>query len=150
MITAALIALTVMSRQTICDGITYADNPSSLWIPVSSLRKGVSVEMEVEERRSRLLIGQSKISLRKLIGVADWAVKISDLRKAGFGLEWDDDEKKAGLWLGNDMIVVYLGSKLVQVGLDNQELRAYQGQLLVLRTSVSAKFTGRIPQGIFQ
>lgn len=136
-----------LGTQAVCDGVTYAEDPSSLWVPVSALRQDTALKFEI--KKSTLLAGDLKVPLRKLYGTDDWVAKVTDLRKIGFGFEWDDDEKKAGLFYGDDVLVVNLRPKRVAISLDDQEMRAFQGRLLVLRSRVSTGFNDRTPEGLF-
>jgi hypothetical protein len=144
---STIIALLLMHDQSSFDGITYADNPSTLWVTLNALRDGVGLETEV--KKGSLVFEKSSVPLRKLYGVSDWAVRLSDLRNVGFGVKWDQEKRNAGVTYGDWAMVVNLRPKKVLVSIEDQELQAYQGTTLVLRTPVSTGRNDWTPRGLF-
>lgn len=136
-----------LNSQMVCDAVSFADNPSALWVPLSGLKSGFAIGIEIKD--SSLMVGGQKLPMLKLVGVDDWLVKISNLKRIGFETVWDDQEKQAELTFRYDSLIVTLRQKRVLITLGTQELKAYQGRFLVLKTNISSGSRARTPEGHF-
>lgn len=85
--------------------------------------------------------------MRKLVGADDWVVKLSELPKTGTNVVWDNKAMTATMERDGIEIQVVLRPKKVEIDLDDQELTAYQGSTLVLKTHISSGRNDGTPRG---
>ncbi|RYG25772.1 hypothetical protein EON82_05880 [bacterium] len=131
------------------DGVSFAANPGKLLAPLRQTFEALGLPVrfvdgrltvagrEVSESGPTLPDGTRLVPLRALRG---WNVSV----------EWDAEARRARLDHKDKEVFVCLGEKRVTIDKSAQELRAVQGNLVVLRAKVSTgRKSKRTPNGSF-
>lgn len=124
------------------EGITFASDPSTVYVPTREAAEAAGWSIRWDAPAKRLYLSERAISPKSLTRFLDGSLLIAATAIAG--LCGDDDWKSATAWTplfcGPREIRIRAGVKRVEIDLTKQELRAWQGERLVLSTHVS---TGR-------
>ena len=152
-----ILALTVFATRLLAipsevlDGISFADDPHMLFVPVEEIALALRWEMQLDQERISLnghLLDAAY--LRKLTN-GTLLVPLDELQRAGATITWSDDGMQATVASDHAKIAIPFGNKRVEVDLANQRLRAYQGARLVLDSAISTGREGKkTPAGEFK
>jgi hypothetical protein len=152
-----LLALTISAplveaiRSEELDGISFADDPHMLFVPVEEIASALRWEMQLDQERISLnghLLDPAH--LRKLTN-GTLLVPLDELQHAGATITWSDDGMQALVASDHRKIAIPFVNKRVEVDLSNQRLRAYQGARLVLDSAISTGREGKkTPSGEFK
>lgn len=146
MVTA--LALTVHARtQASCDGVTFADSPSKLWVPIANLPD--AWKGEVNTNSGTILLNNTSIRMRRLYGTDGWVVRLTDLAISGLTISWNHEQKSATVSSRDSQLRVIVAPKFVRINLSQQQLTAYQGATVVLKTNISSGRNNWTPRGDF-
>ena len=134
-------------------GISFADRPETLYVDARKVADALGWEVVWEEATQRLSINNKVItspsSVRRLLDGTALLV-VGALRSLGGDVSWDASSGKAIVKSGNRSVEIIRGEKRVEVDCATQRLQAWQGDTLVLETSVSTGGAGhRTPTGDF-
>jgi hypothetical protein len=123
----------------VVQGVTFATDEGKIYVPLGELEQ--RLHFQIEDKDKRML-------LRKL---SDGTLLMSLEEIAGKGLVVERDESGSNrkIVVGKTDLAIVVGEKRVEVGLAEQRLRAWQGELLVLETRISSGRNGRTPKGRF-
>jgi len=124
------------------DGVDFADQPGVLYVPAKML--ATQLAWTCDYVRGRLILnGHSIAGARQLFDGTE-LVPLRTLGQLGATVAWDPALEQASIEAAGHSSIVHRGNKYAFVSKNAQELRAYQGSLLVLRSHVS---TGRKGHG---
>jgi hypothetical protein len=125
------------------DGISFAEDPHMLFVPVEEIASALRWEMQLDQERISLnghVLDAAR--LRKLTN-GTLLVPLDELQRAGAMITWSDDGMQAVVASDHTKIAISFAEKRVEVDLANQRLRAYQGARLVLDSTISSGREGK-------
>jgi len=146
-------SLTAAAAEVI-DGISFADDPHTLFVPVEEIARYLGWEMQLNQESKQISLNGHPLDaarVRKLTN-GTLLVPLDELQRAGATITWSDDGMEAfaasGLF---KRAAIRFADQHVEVDLANQRLRAYQGARLVLDSHISSGREGRkTPPGDFK
>jgi hypothetical protein len=152
-----LLALTISApqleaiRSEDLDGISFADDPHTLFVPVEEIALALRWEMQLDQERISLNGHMlDPVHLRKLTN-GTLLVPLDELQRAGATITWSDDGMHALVASDHTKIAIPFANKRVEVDLSDQRLRAYQGARLLLDSAISTGREGKkTPSGEFK
>ncbi|MFN3650296.1 MAG: L,D-transpeptidase family protein [Armatimonadota bacterium] len=134
------------------EGVTFAAEPGVLYVPVREAAESLALRARWDgERQTALLEGKpvSDAATRLLLEGAT-LISVRDLEQWGAKVRWDAERGAARVTHGERVFWVRSGPKRVAVNRSTQQLRAWQGDRLVLETRVSTGAPGNeTPTGSF-
>ena len=135
------------------DGISFADDPHKLFVPVEEIALALRWEMQSDQASKQISLNGHLLDaghLRKLTN-GTFLVPLDELQRAGARITWSDDGMHALVASDHTKVEIWFANKRVEVDLANQRLRAYQGARLVLDSAISTGREGKkTPSGEFQ
>lgn len=142
---------TVPVVETVIQGVTFADALGTLYAPIREL--GEALDLPVRwEKQGGTWLGGDEVSPQHLRGLPSGSQLLA-LRALGqwsATVSWDPETETAQVARGERKVRVPWGEKRVEISLDAQQLRAYQGERLVLDTRISSGRPGmETPTGTF-
>ena len=153
-----LLALTILASSLtaaeLIDGISFADDPHMLFVPVEEIAPALGWEMQLNQESKQISLNGRALDsarIRKLTNGTS-LVPLDELQRAGATITWGDDGMQALVANGYfKKAATRFADKHVEVDLGNQRLRAYQGARLVLDSHISSGREGRkTPPGDFK
>jgi hypothetical protein len=154
-----LLALTISAprveaiRSEELDGISFADDPHMLFVPVEEIALALRWEMQLDQESWQISLNGHLLDpahLRKLTN-RTLLVPLDELQRAGATITWSDDGIQALVASDHKKIAIPFANKRVEVDLSNQRPYAYQGARLVLDSASSTGREGkRTPSGEFK
>ncbi len=147
----SLLALTVLAAGAYAEtveAVTYADAPGKAYVPIREMGRAVGWYVHWDEATNQILMDEKPVerkSLRKLFDGTNM-IEIRVLEKLGAEIkQHPEDGWSIKTYKATAQVVV--PDKEVEVAIDHQELRAWQGSRLVMRTNVSSGAGGSTPRG---
>jgi hypothetical protein len=154
-----LLALTISAprleaiRSEELDGISFADDPHMLFVPIDEIALALRWEMQLDQESGQISLNGHLLDaahLRKLTN-GTLLVPLDELQRAGATITWSDDGMQALVASDHRKIAIPFVNKRVEVDLSNQRLRAYQGARIVLDSAISTGREGKkTPSGEFK
>ncbi len=154
-----LLALTISAPRPVAaaseaiDGISFADDPHMLFVPVEEIASALGWEMQLDQESGQISLNGHPLDaaqLRKLTNGSS-LVPLDELEHAGATITWSDDGMQPLVARDHKKVAVQFANKHVEVDLANQRLRAYQGARLVLDSHISSGREGKkTPSGEFK
>ena len=132
------------------EGVTFAGS-NRIYVPVREAGEALGWPVSWEGG-TVFLRGEEldKQGARKLLS-GSRLIYVRDLERVGASVQWDPDRKTAIVTSGDGAFQTRDGDKRTIVDRENQELRAYQGDRLVLKTDISTGAMGRrTPAGTYR
>lgn len=130
-------------RRTVADGITFARNPESLYLPLPELRRALDLPAEVGTN--------DPDGVPERVLPDGTALAPVEALREPVSLGWFQRRTAARLTQGEQELWVRRGLKRVALNLREQRLRAWEGERLVLETRISSGRKGmETPQGTFR
>jgi len=155
-----LLALTILAwsltatAAEVIDGISFADDPHILFVPVEEIAPVLGWEMKLNQESKEIFLNGNALDAARLRKLTNGTplVPLDELQRAGATTTWDDDGMQALVASGFfKKAPIRFAAKHVEVDLGNQRLRAYQGARLVLDSDISSGREGRkTPPGDFK
>jgi lipoprotein-anchoring transpeptidase ErfK/SrfK len=146
-------SLTAPAAEVI-DGISFADDPHILFVPVEEIAPALGWEMKLNQELKEIFLNGQALNAARLRKLTNGTplVPLDELQRAGATTTWDDDGMQALVASGFfKKAAIRFAAKHVEVDLGNQRLRAYQGARLVLDSDISSGREGRkTPPGDFK
>jgi hypothetical protein len=144
-----LAAAPCFAQQGSISGIDFGDEPGKLYVPLKSVVQGLGLP-QIGQGASLTLCGKPVNSPRYLFDGTE-LVAVANLQQLGAKVAWSEYTEDAMISFAGKTITVHRGVKRAEVNKSRQELRAYQGDLLVLDTHVSTGRKGHgTPSGDFE
>jgi len=154
-----LLALTISAprleaiRSEELDGISFADDPHMLFVPIDEIAFALRWEMQLDQESGQISLNGHLLDaahLRKLTN-GTLLMPLDELQRAGATITWSDDGMQALVASDHRKIAIPFANKRVEVDLSNQRLSAYQGERLVLDSAISTGREGKkTPSGEFK
>lgn len=129
-------------------GFDFGDEPGKLYVSLNGVATLLGLD-KGSKGDDLTLNGKPVEDTRELFDGTE-LVSIDSLERFGVKVSWDNATQTADLQLGDKSVTVHRGAKRAEVNKARQELRAYQGDVLVLDTHVSTGRRGHgTPSGSF-
>jgi hypothetical protein len=140
----------VLTRAEDVPGITFADKSSLAYMPIRVLAQRLGVEVELAADEKTVTIGDKSFkTFRRLYG-GDVLIRVEDISKFGGVYETTHEPDKLLVRTNLLEFNVLIGKKHIEVDKAAQELTAYQGDVVVIKTNVSTGRPGHnTPNGEF-
>jgi hypothetical protein len=135
------------------DGISFADDPHMLFVPIEEIASALRWEMQLDQESGQISLNGHLLHAAHLRKLTDGTllVPLDELERAGATITWSNDGMQALVASDHTKIAIPFANKRVEVDLANQRLRAYQGNRLVLDSSISTGREGKkTPSGEFK
>ncbi|MBS1714818.1 MAG: L,D-transpeptidase family protein [Armatimonadetes bacterium] len=135
------------------EGVTFANKPGQVFAPLRQTCQSLGLVVEWDDTTSEVVVGEKRFKERDFRTLFDGTklVPLRDLEKFGVTVHYDDGSDSAVLSYQDKETTVSLGQKRVEISIDDQTLRAWQGQILVMETNVSTGRRGHTtPKGSFK
>ena len=135
------------------DGISFADDPHMLFVPIEEIASSLRLEMQLDQESGQISLNGQLLDAAHLRKLTDGTllVPLDELQRAGATITWSNDGMQALVASDHTKIAILFANKRVEVDLANQRLRAYQGNRLVLDSSISTGREGKkTPAGEFK
>ena len=124
----------------VVQGVTFAADDGKIYVPLD----------EIEQRLHFQLADTEKRMLLRKLSDGTLLMPLEEIAGKGLVVERDESGSSSKIVVGTTDLVIVCGEKRVEVGLADQRLRAWQGELLVLETRISSGRNGRTPKGRFR
>lgn len=141
----------VPMAETVIEGVSFADAPGTLYAPIRELGEALDLPVRWEEQGGTWL-GGNEVSPQHLRGLPSGSqlLALRALVQWSATVSWDPESGAAQVTREQREVRVPWGEKRVEISLDAQQLRAYQGERLVLDTRISSGRPGmETPTGSF-
>ncbi len=135
------------------DGISFADNPHMLFVPIEEIASALRWEVQLDQESGQISLNGQLLDAAHLRKLTDGTllVPLDELQRAGATITWSNDGMQAVVASDHTKIAIPFANKQVEVDLANQRLRAYQGARLVLDSAISTGREGKkTPSGEFK
>ncbi len=134
--------------QSTLPGIDFGDAPGKLYVPLRPAATSLGLDLGGTEWKLKIN-GKPVEDVRELFDGTK-LIPVDSLEPYGAKVVWDGATQTADVQLGAKSVAVHCGAKRAEVNKSEQELRAYQGDLLVMKTHVSTGRRGHgTPSGSF-
>jgi len=153
---AVFLALTISALHLAAaalDGISFAENPHLLFVPVEEIASALGGEIQLDQESGQTTLNGHLLEAAHLRKLTDgtFLVPLDELQSAGATITWSDDGMQAFAASDHKKVAIQFANKHVEVDLANQRLRAYQGARLVLDSPISSGREGKkTPPGEFK
>jgi hypothetical protein len=129
-------------QKTVLEGVTFAGAEGEIYAPVRAVGQALDWPVHWDKRSETVYLGDRKIPSKQLRSLPDGTqlVSLRALEDWEAKIAWKERRDAAQVVKGNRSAWVREGEKRVAINRDAQQMRAWQGSLLVLDTRVS---TGR-------
>src|SRR5438874_6485593 len=153
---AVFLALTISALHLAAaalDGISFAEDPHLLFVPVEKIASALGWEIQLDQESGQTTLNGHLLEAAHLRKLTDgtFLVPLDELQSAGATITWSDDGMQAFAASDRKRVAIQFANKHVEVDLANQRLRAYQGARLVLDSPISSGREGKkTPPGEFK
>lgn len=134
------------------NGITFAEEPDAVYLPLEEAAGHLRWPVRHDRKGGFIHLNGHALRTPKLRHLTDGTplIKLADLEPIGAAVTRDVDAKLANVEDNDRHFTVHIPPKRVEVDLAKQQLRAWQGDRLVLRSRISSGRDGTTPTGSFQ
>ncbi len=130
-------------------GMTFADQ-GTIYVPARMLASRLSLDLEFDEKKNTITIGGHEFGDIHRLFAGDALIPIREITKFGATLEPVADQSKFTVQSNVYKFDITIGPKRIEVSKALQELTAYQGDMVVLKTNISTGKPGHgTPNGDF-
>lgn len=132
-------------------GITFADKPGVTYVLARTLSERLSLDLDLDKNEKVMTIGgQTFTGFRRLFS-GNIIIPIRDIEKLDGTLEPTNEVGRVTIQHYANTFDVVVGKKRIEVDKSAQELTAFQGNVIVLKTNVSTGKPGHnTPNGEFK
>lgn len=131
--------------------VTFADKGSTTFVPARLVGQRLGLEVVLEDNGKFVMVGQTKLDVPKRLFAGDTLIALRDLEKLETTVHFDDATGKTLVYNDQVEFEVIRGKKRIEVDQGTQELTAYEGDLVVMKTNISTGRPGhRTPNGEFK
>ena len=131
-----------LNAQDVIPAIRFPDNPASYYVPIRAAANALG--MNVSSDKNHVFLNDVQVTDTRELLDGTALMPIDELSRWKAQVSWDTVLETAAIDLNGKHIIARKGAKRVEISKKAQELRAYEGDLLVLETHVS---TGRKGHG---
>jgi hypothetical protein len=135
------------------EGITFAGKPGTLYVGVREAAEALDLPVHWEGESRNVFVNNKPLDRNDLkwLPEGNLLVPVRDLEPVGVTVVWDGENNTATLSHGTQQIQVHKGRKRVEIDKNQQELRAWQGKRLVMKSKISTgKMGHRTPNGTYR
>lgn len=133
------------------DGITFANHPSTLYVPVREVSKALDMPLGITKEGRIQLAGIKLAAKGRTLRKGQRLIPLRALKRWKADLSWNPAKQEAKVTRMGKSVSVRLGAKHVVIEKTTQRLIAKQGKRTVLDTRVSTGRAGyRTPNGTFK
>lgn len=127
------------------DGVAFAQRPNVLYAPIRGLGQALDLPVHWDAGSETVYLNNRAVPGEELHALPDGRhlLRLRALEERGATVRWDPEQQVAHVIHNDREARVRKGEKRVAINLEEQQMRAWQGDLLVLDTRVS---TGRPSQ----
>lgn len=134
----------------VVQGITFADKPGVIYVLARTLSERLSLELELDKDEKVMTIGDQKFENFRRLYSGNIIVPIREIEKFSGTIEPTPEADRVEVQCNGILFDVVVGKKRIEVDKAAQELTAYQGEIVVLKTNVSTGRPGHnTPNGEF-
>jgi hypothetical protein len=132
------------------DGITFANSPQKVLIPVREVANGLNIPFG--KAKGRLLLGKKPLAVKgPELANGTRLIPLQSLGSYGISVVWDARNRRSKLYKGAKVLYVRRGQKRIVIDKSSQTIRALQGTRTVMRSPVSTGIAAKqTPNGIFR
>ena len=135
------------------NGSHVSKMPGQIFVPLRATAEALGVEVTWDEKTQQVGIGTVDIPDKEFVYLYNDTklVPIRIFERVGAAVIFDEDKLETTVSLSGKDVQVKLGAKRVEVSINDQKLRAWQGDILVMETNVSTGKRGHsTPRGKFK
>jgi lipoprotein-anchoring transpeptidase ErfK/SrfK len=132
-------------------GITFADKPGVTYVLARTLSERLSQELELDKNEKLMTIGDQKFEDFRRLYTGNIILPIRDIEKFGGTIEPTAEVDRVEVQCNGIVFDVVIGKKRIEVDKAAQEMTAFQGDIVILKTNVSTGRSGHnTPNGEFK
>lgn len=147
---ATATAGSIFAQPSALPGVDFGSEPGTLFAPVKLTCDALGIPYKEDHRKVYLNGKADPVPVRTLF-TGNKIIAVKDLAPYGVQTIWDPVSLTATLTLNGKSVLVHRGQKFVCVNKRVQQLRAYEGSLLLMETHVSTGRRGHeTPAGSFR
>lgn len=135
-----VVRLKMNVSKEVVQGVTFATDEGKIYVPLDKMEQRLGFQLSDKEE---------SMLLRKLFN-GTLLISLEEIAEKGLVVERNESKSNRKVVIGAVDLEIVCGEKRVEVGLVDQRLRAWQGELLVLETRISSGKNGRTPKGHFR
>lgn len=142
--------LSAAQKLAVIDGITFIDEPGVLYLPARDVGKALDWRLAVGKDGKTVYLNQKQVESRvRKLADGTSLIPLRELKRRG--LEVTPERKITKVRIKNRAFYARQGAKRVVVNKAHMEIRAWQGQRVVLASPVTLGIEGHdTPSGIFK
>jgi lipoprotein-anchoring transpeptidase ErfK/SrfK len=131
-------------RPATIDGVTFFDRPNEIQVPARQAAKLLGWKLSVNPQDHELKLNGKHVKASQTRELEDGTATLSlqALRALGATVNWNSQRGSAALKSKGHVFFVRKGAKRVVINRTHQELRAFQGGRLVLKSPISTGVEG--------
>jgi lipoprotein-anchoring transpeptidase ErfK/SrfK len=147
-LTAFLALSFAWAQSPVLEGITFAGDPDSVYVPARPLAKGLGLPIEFDVKANSVRLGGQDFPSDRTLYDNTKLILLRDLENVGVTMSWTPANRIVTAILNDKSVQIHVGSKRLTVDLSTQQLEAYEGDFLVFSSHVSTGKEGkRTPAG---
>ena len=151
LVAAGGLAIARIRQTSPIDGISFADRPGALYVPVRDLGRAMGQDVDFNEDSGAVKIGARAIHQSKRLLDGTRLIHVGDARNLGASVDWNPDSNTATVHYKDASVQIVDAPKKVVIDKSAQQIRAYQGSRLVMKSRVSTGREGHgTPDGRFK
>jgi L,D-transpeptidase catalytic domain len=145
---AVFLAGCCLAGAELIDGVTFATSPGKLYVPLDEVGRALHWQLKVEEAGFQLNSRPLDTQVLRQLVDGTVLVPLAELERIG-ALTAAGAAGQVAVIGGRRHFTTTAGPKRAEVSLARQQLRAWQGERLVLQTHISSGRGGSTPAGDF-
>lgn len=130
--------------------VTFWDSPKKVYAPVREVASALKWSVGWREEHSAIFLNDKKVEKNNVRTLFDGTNLVELSILAAHGAEMGEKKKNGFLAVGGQEAEFMIPVKGIEVSIADQELRAWQGSRLVLRTNISSGKGGSTPRGEYK
>jgi len=127
-----------LHAQDVLPAVRFADDPGTYFVPVRAA--GNALGLSVSSEKDKVFLENQEVTHTRELLDGTALMPLNELSNWKAQVTWDPVLETANIELNGRHVVARKGAKRIEISKKAQELRAYEGDLLILDTHVS---TGR-------
>jgi lipoprotein-anchoring transpeptidase ErfK/SrfK len=145
------VAKALIVKSEVVPGITFADKSGVTYILARTLAEKLSLDLDLDKNEKVMTIGDQKFESFRRLYSGNIILPVREIEKFGGMIEPSGVEGLVTVQVYGMSFDVVEGKKRIEVDKAAQELTAYQGDIVVLKTNVSTGRPGHnTPNGEFK
>lgn len=130
----------LMPSEFTLDGVTFASDKGAIYVPVMELEDALNIATDWDTKKQSLAIGEKTVKKSSIRTLFDGTllVNINDLSGTGITTKFNDELDEYVLNSGHYETYVTVDKHWVEIDLNSQRLRGFQGDRLIIDTKISS------------